>query len=143
MSSRKNKIAHLAGIGLLLSLGGCFFSRPPPEAVLQGVWQLVPATQFTPPIENWLLTFNDDGELTQVSYQFAGLATVTWNNPNGATNVDGSSVYVSATQSGNGLTFSGTFNSDETVATGELTSNLIAGGLTISVTQGAATLTKQ
>ena len=137
--------AVVAG-GLVLAtalLGGCPAATTPPEAVLAGTWQLVPSEQFTPPLSDWFLTFDSNGELTKVSYTFAGFATVTWNNPPAATTVNGSSVYISTTQSGNGLTFSGTLNSTNTVATGTLSSNLIVGGITISVNQGPATLTKQ
>jgi hypothetical protein len=135
--------ALVVGCALLLTMAGCPAPTPPPEAVLAGTWQLVPSQTFTPALTNWFLTFNSDGDLTQISYTFAGFATVTLNNPPSATNVNGSSVFISSTVSGNGLTFSGTLNSTNTVATGTLSSNLVVGGVTISVDQGPATLTKQ
>ncbi|MEW6252491.1 MAG: hypothetical protein AB1716_17785 [Planctomycetota bacterium] len=134
-----------AATALLAANFGCPAPAPPPEAVLAGVWQMVPSQNFNPQLTNWFLTFDEDGELTQVSYTFAGAATVTWNNPPSATTVNGTAVFISVTQSGNGLTFDGTLNSATapTSATGTLNSNLVVGGVTITVNQGPATLNKQ
>ena len=143
----RTRLNALIVTGLALTtvlLTGCPAPVPPPaEAVLAGTWRLEPGEQFTPPLSDWFLTFDSNGELTRVTYTFAGFATVTWNNPPAATTVNGSSVYISVSQSGNGLIFSGTLNSSNTVATGTLSSNLVVGGITISVSQGPATLTKQ
>lgn len=132
----------LAGVVSLAAMPGCAPPPPPPEAVLSGTWLLVPQIQPNPSIENFTLTFDSDGDLTQVSYQI-GTQTVTWDNPPAATNVDGSSVYIGITQGISTVAFNGTLNSDNTVATGNLTSTLSAGGITVETDNGPATMTKQ
>ena len=94
---------------------------------------------------NWTLAFDSNGKLTQVAYALVGGATVTWDDPPASVSVDGDALHISATESGNGLVFDGTLDSatEPTRATGSVSSNFVAGGLTISVPRGDATLVKQ
>ena len=148
MNARKMGVvaASLMGLGLTLGLNsgcaGCLQPPPPPEAVLAGTWLMTPVPQTVPPVENWRLTFDSDGNLTNITFTIVGVTT-TWTNPSGATSVDGDSVYISSTDQGSGLTFTGTLNSDKNVIDGSLTSNIVVGGVTISLSQGPATMTKQ
>ncbi len=133
----------LVGTALLVAMVGCPSPTPPPEAVLAGTWQLVPTEVLDPPLTSWLLTFDTDGNLTKVVYTFSDAATATWDNPPSATNVDGTSVYISVTNGANGLTFSGTLDSTNTVITGTVTATLAVGNAIVTIDHGPATLTKQ
>lgn len=149
MNARKMSAvgASLMSLGFTLGLNsgcaGCLQPTPPPEAVLSGTWLLVPTPQTNPTINNMDITFDSNGVVTQLSYSLGESTSVTWSNPPNATNVDGSSVYVSITNGGSNVTFSGTLNSENTEATGNVTTNLIIGGITVSLDNGPATMTKQ
>ena len=134
----------LGATALLAGVLGCPTPTPTPpaEAVLAGTWSLVPEQELVPALENWTLSFDADGNLSQISYKFAGVAQVTLNDPPGATNVTGNDAFISATIQGSGFQFSGPFNSDKTRIDGTLSSNLVVGGATVTVDRGAASLTK-
>lgn len=131
----------VVGAALLAATTGCPFSSPP-EAVLEGTWKLTTSQALNPPVTDWLLTFDKNGDLTEVKYT-ANAATVTWDRPRATTNVDGSDVSISGERSGGSLTFEGTLDSTNTVITGKLTSTLEVGSATITVDHGDATMTKQ
>lgn len=146
MNATRNRLTVLMASSLLLTgILGCPELAPPPEAVLEGTWELVPSVSFGPQLEHLYLTFDSDGDLSQVKYTFVDLTTVTWDYPPGSVSVDGDQVHISATSSGNGLNFVGTLNSatDPTNADGEVTANLNVGSLRVSVSQGEASLVKQ
>ena len=142
--------AHRIRLPLLIavsaSLAGIFGcpDLQPANGVMHGTWLLTPSQNANPPVTNILLTFDPTGQLTTMSYTVNG-TTLTWNDPPPFVAVDGTSVRITATQSGNGLMFDGTLNSATapTSATGTLSANLVVGNLTVSVPQGTATLTKQ
>lgn len=147
MKTRRVRPMVLAAAGVLLAgiLGGCPGLLPGPESVLEGTWELVPSVALNPQLAHWYLTFDSRGDLTQVKYTFVDLTTVTWNDPQGTVDVDGTQVHISSTKSGNGLTFDGTLDSETepTIAAGNLTANVIFGDIHISTSQGEATLVKQ
>ena len=134
----------LAGTAMLACTFGCP-APTSPAAVMAGTWKVVPGETLVPPLQNWFLTFDSNGTLTQLSYTATTGATVTWSNPPSTTTVNGEAVSISISQAGKSLTFDGTLDSATapTVATGTLTSNLVYGGVTITVPQGSATLNKQ
>lgn len=146
MKTKRIRSIALFAAGLLSAgIFGCPGLMPAPESVLEGTWELIPSDTLNPQLAHWYLTFDSSGELTQVRYTFVDLTTVTYNNPPGSVSVDGSEVHISSTQSGNGLTFDGTLDSETepTLAIGNLTANVVFGEIQISVSQGEATLLKQ
>lgn len=144
-ATRSRSTTLIASSLLLAGIFGCPELTPPPEAVLEGTWELVPAVSFGPQLEHLYLTFDSDGDLSQVKYTFVDLTTVTWDYPPGSVSVDGDQVHIFSTQSGNGLTFDGTLDSatDPTKADGEITANLIVKNVHFSVSQGEASLVRQ
>lgn len=146
MKARRIRSMVLIGVGVLSAgIFGCPGWTPWPASVLEGTWELIPSDTLNPQLAHWYLTFDSRGDLTQVKYTFVDLTTVTWNNPQGRVDVDGTQVHISSTKSGNGLTFDGTLDSETEPATaaGNLTANLIFADIHISTSQGEATLVKQ
>lgn len=146
MKTERVRSTFLVAVSALLpGVFGCPSLTPPPEAVLEGTWELVPSVSTEPQLTHWHLTFDANGHLSQVKYTFVDHTTVTLKYPPGSVSVDGDQIHISSTASGNGLTFDGTLNSETapTSAAGTLTSNVIFGELEISVSQGEATLVKQ
>ncbi len=135
-------ILLLLGLAGLASSAGCVVNPTPAEAVLAGTWQLVPSATLNPPLTSWFLTFDGNGDVTNVTYTFAGFAAVIWTNPPSATNVEGGNVYISATEDGSTLTFTGTMNASNTAIAGTLNAIVSVGGATVSVNQSPAVLTK-
>ncbi len=134
----------IVATSLLVGLLGC--PQPPPAAsVMAGTWQLIPSQSFSVPLTSWFLTYDSSGTLTQIAYTFQGMATVTVNDPPGNTTVNGTALTITVTGSGSGLQFNGTLNSatEPTEATGELSSNINIGGVSITAPAGSATLVKQ
>jgi hypothetical protein len=142
---RGRSILLIAGNLLLAGNFGCIEMTPPPEAVLEGTWEVVPIDPLNLRLTHWYITFDSNGQLTQVRYTFVDFATVSWTDPHASVSVDGAHVHISATHSGNDLTFDGTLDSETapTRAPGILTSNLYFGDLQITVSEGEATLVKQ
>ncbi len=126
---------------LAVFLGGCPQPAPPPEAVLQGTW-LVTVAQ-NPDLKTLLVTFDENGNVTEVQYKLGDNALITVTSPAGVATVNGQNVVISATFNDNGLTFNGTLNGDNTVITGNLTTQIVVGGVVVTVNNGPATLTKQ
>jgi len=145
MTRRPNRLPLLIVAGAWLAgISGCV-QHPAPEVVLKGTWELVPSAGWSPPVTNCFITFDSNDDLTQVSYKLAGNTTVTWDDPPTSVSVDGDAITISATQGGNSLVFNGTLDSTKapTQATGTLNMNFAAGSVTLSVSQGSATLVKQ
>jgi hypothetical protein len=143
MKSNEIRLPLLIAASVLLAgVFGCPGLMPGPESVLEGTWELNQSAD--PAVTDWLLTFDSRGDLTEVSYEVAGVRK-TWTDPPATVSVDGDQVRIAATQSGNGLNFYGVLDSvtDPTIATGSLSANMVVGNLTISVPQGEATLVKQ
>lgn len=143
----KQKRSTLLIAASMLPVGnfGCGQPSPPPEAVLEGTWELIPSEEVDPELTGSFLTFNSSGRLTQVTFTFTDETTVRWDNPPSETSVDGDQLHISVTQGGSDLLFDGTLDSETepTSATGELTRNLTFGDITISESQGEGTLAKQ
>jgi len=118
---------------------------PPPEAVLEGTWELTPSDEVDPRLTGSFLTFDSNGDLALVTLTFDDETTVRLNYPPVSTSLDGDQVHISITFFGNSLTFDGTLDSETepTVATGEVTRILTLGYITITDSQGEATLVKQ
>ncbi len=140
-NSRAAGLILLSMVPLAALLGGCPQPAPPPEAVLQGTW-LVTVAQ-NPDLKTLLVTFDENGNVTEVQYKLGDNALITVTSPTGVATVDGQNVVISATFNDNGLTFNGTLNGDNTVITGNLTTQIVVGGVIVTVNNGPATLTKQ
>lgn len=127
----------------LASAPGCITITPvpPPEAVLAGTWKLTTA-QSTDLVQT-LFTFDARGQLDQVSYKVGGNVTITNNAVLAKTSVDGENVTIISAFVGNSIIFNGTLNADQTVITGTTGTEIKLGGITISIDNGAMTLTRQ
>jgi hypothetical protein len=127
-------------LAALAFFSGCIVVIPPEESELHGTWELT--TEQSTDLTQTLLTFDDRGRLTSASYTIAGV-TVTDDAISGTSRVDGNNVTITYTFAGNSVSFTGTFNADKTVITGEAGTEIRLGGITISIDNGAVTLTKQ
>ncbi len=144
-ATRNRSVVLIASSVLLVGIFGCPELAPPPEAVLEGTWEVVPTETFGPQFKHLYLTFDSGGELSQVKYTFVDLATVTWDYPPSSVSVDGDQIQVSATSSGNGLSFIGTLDSatDPAQADGDVSANVNIGNVRATVSKGEASLVKQ
>jgi hypothetical protein len=126
-------------------MSGCVPILPPPEAALEGTWEVIPEDTVDPRLTDWFLTFDSQGRLTEVEYTFVGGDTATWHNPSGSTEVDEDQVHISVTFLTNGFTFDGTLDStkEPTIATGVVTVTARIGDIEISEEEAEATLAKQ
>ncbi len=127
-------------IGVAVTMGGgCDITvTPPPEAILQGVWELT-NSQFG--LSKRTLEFDGQGHLIK-SRTIIGSITITDSDQHRLTRVNGSNVRIETT--GN-LVFEGTLNDTSTVITGKLTTEFEIPfiGVQVTVDNGDATLTKQ
>jgi hypothetical protein len=127
---------------LLLS-AGCFVINPTPtpESALAGTWKLTTAqsTELT----QTFLTFDAAGLLIRVTYKIGTNTTIANDNVTAISKVDGDNVTIVSTFGGNTVTFNGTFNADKTVIEGTQGTEIKINGVTISIDNGAVTLTKQ
>lgn len=134
----------VAALGSLMC-GGCppivINVTPPPEAVLEGVWQLT--TDESTDVNQTFLTFDATGDLIRVVYQIGDDTTVTDNSPRGTVDVNGKAVTIDSTFAGSGQIIRGTLNEDNTVITGNQGTEVRIGDTLISVDNGTVTLTKQ
>lgn len=113
----------------------------PPEAVLSGTWKLT--TSSSDDLTELLLTFDQNGAMTQVTYKLGTEVTLTSPFPSSSSNVDGKDVTITATFYGNSLIFRGTLNDGDNVITGTLTTQITVGVVVVTVNNGPGTLTKQ
>ena len=131
----------IAGLFLTGMCGcGTVFS----DSMLKGTWNL--QVSNPPPLLTGLqITFDKDAKVSEVSYFFSDKATVTWNNPENTVTVNGDQIVVSASQLGQGFTFTGTLNSatSPTGAVGKLNLNFSLANVDMSVLDGDANLVKQ
>jgi hypothetical protein len=139
---KTNFLSRWAGVilpGLLMVLvAGC--GTPHPEAIMAGTWKL--ATTSDSGLGETLLTFNQNGKLTEINFKI-GVLTATYRDLSDRTIVNGDSLTIDSTFLGNGLLFNGILNSDQTVVVGKLTTQIKIPLLTITIDGGDATLTKQ
>ncbi len=82
---------------------------PPATAVLAGTWKLTTPSDVTN-LTELLLTFDSNGNLSNVTYKIGDKATITSPTPTATTAVAGQNVTISATFVGNSLSFSGVLN---------------------------------
>lgn len=146
MSKRSSGIALIIPLALLTAITGCPTPLPPPpEAVLSGTWELT-GDVVAPEVSNFLLTFDQNGNITRMSYQFNNF-TVTADDPSfidSNATVSGSDVNIVATWlTVNNLVLDGTMNSALTQITGTASYRLVIGGVTVEVPAGAAQLAKR
>jgi hypothetical protein len=133
---------------LLVTATGCPFIIPPvPESVLQGTWELT-GDLVSPDVTDFLITFDRDGEITEISYVLNGITTVTIDSDSlvrSSSEVNGSDVSISASWgAGSTLFFEGTLNSGQTQIVGSTGYRIvITGSITIDIPTGPATLTRQ
>ena len=147
MTAKRNRLILLiAGSVLPAGIFGCPLVLPPPEAALEGTWELVPDDTVDPRLTDWFLTFDSAGELALVEYTFVGGDTVTWSYPPGSTtSVDEDEVHISVSLLGNGFTFDGTLDSVKTPssATGTVSATISFGDIEISEPSSEAILVKE
>lgn len=135
---RSKMCVLLLALPLLVFLAGCPSLLP--TAVLAGTWAFT--VEGAPNLNELLLTFNDTGQVTKVTYQLAGGSEISVNAPVGTATVSGKNVTVETTFEGNTLSFNGTLNADDTLVQGMITLHIVVGGVTITVNGGPATMTK-
>ena len=139
--TRYQKICPLACILFLVIGGGCQTAPlvPPPEAVLEGTWDLTPDHELV--LTRNVFVFNELGRITEMRSVFLAI-TITERDIHRSTSVVGNNVTIATTGD---LIFEGTFNADFTVATGSLSTKFTIPftSTEISIDKGTATITKQ
>lgn len=126
-------------VGAVAVGGGCDITiTPPPEAILQGVWELS-NSEFG--LSKRTLEFDGQGRLSRAR-TIIGAITLTDSDQHRLTRVNGSNVRI---ETSDNLIFEGTFNDTSTVITGKLTTEfeIPFTGIQVTVDNGDATLTKQ
>lgn len=137
---RSKYLAMLVVPLAIVMLTGCPFIITT-GAVLAGTWAV--QAENAPDLNQLLLTFDANGNLTSITYQIGENAAVSA-TPVATTSVSGSLVSITAVfPINNSVNFSGTLNAENTVITGTLSTNITVGGLTVTLSNGPATLTKQ
>ncbi|TWT41759.1 hypothetical protein RAS1_28810 [Phycisphaerae bacterium RAS1] len=140
---RSRSTFALAVVGLLTGLAGCSSILNPiinPPSPLDGAWKLEAADALNLATT---LTFDSNGAVTNVAYTVGDVASIPDDSPQAAVEIDGDNVVVSLIFGGNALVFSGTFNDDRSVISGRVTGVVSAGDVVVTLTNQAATLTKQ
>lgn len=125
--------------GILTFMGGCGIVGSP-EGVLAGNWLLTTTDNSNLPPT--VLNFDSSGNLTKVTFTINN-GNIEYATPNSTTLVSEKNVTVTVAFDAGSLSFVGTLNDDNTVATGNLTTSLTVGGLVINLVGSNATLTKQ
>ena len=147
MGSTKPRL--VLGTLLLALLSGCIWvafpdPEPPPEAVLEGTWQII--TENESDITELFWLFDANGDLIEIRYKIStplGETTVTESNPTQETTVDADHVTIQVGFSNNNFLFEGTFNAAIDRADGQISINYNWFDTTISVDRGPASLVKQ
>lgn len=135
MSKTRHRIYGLVPSVVLALLVGCQ-TIPGAESVLSGTWELT--KDADPDGTKIILVFDSFGTLTQVGTQ-TGNVTVTDTTVSGTTSVVGKTVKITTSTN---VRFDGTFNADNTVATGTLFTEFTLFGTTTTINEGPATMTK-
>lgn len=128
-------------LALLAQGSGCQIAPPvpPPEAVLEGTWDLTTDDEFA--LTRTIFVFDQLGRISEMRSVFLAL-TITDHDVHSSTEVSGSDVTIITTTN---LIFHGTFNEDFSVATGKLSTEFTIPftSTVVSIDKGDATLTKQ
>lgn len=111
-----------------------------PEAVLAGTWEFKPENSTN--LSKLMLTFDETGELTKVSYQI-GAITIDSTALTGGATVDGDNVTIAVAFGANHFFFNGTLDASRTTVVGTASTRITLALVTITIDNGAATLTKQ
>lgn len=120
--------------GCVVLQGGCE-TMPPTEAVLEGTWELVKASD--PGGANKIvLEINDQGRVTSVT-NFVGGTSFRQNNATGQTTLTGLDVLI---QTSTNLKFEAVFNDEITEAVGTQFTEFTLFGVTTTIDEGEATL---
>ena len=138
---RKSSVSVLvAGMALLAVAPGCWIFFPP-ASPLAGTWAMT--TQTATDLETFQLTFDNSGNLIQIVYRVTSSTTLTVDDPESITQVSGSDVGIAATFVGNGFVYNGRLQGTvpETVE-GTATGVISVGGITVTLLEEPATLTK-
>lgn len=137
------KVATFMGlIGCVCLIQGCPGTTPNPAEVLAGTWQLT----FDEPgdLEGFdiQLTFDADGQLTEINAEGPEGGTASLEVDNASTDVDGDEVTITIPAEGGNRIISGTLSEDENTITGELSAELElpAGDLEVTLPGSGLTL---
>jgi hypothetical protein len=142
MSTPSTKWGLLLVVPLVVLPAGCgVVFPPPPEAVLEGTWEVTSSSSLS--LTQLLLTFDQNGDLTRVTYKLGTEVTITAPSPSGTSTVSGKDVTIAATFLGNSLIFNGTLNDSDTVINGTLTTQITVGLIVVTINNGPGTFTKQ
>lgn len=139
MSKTRHRIYGLAPSVMVALLVGCE-TMPGAESVLSGTWELTKDADLLG--TKTILVFDSFGTLTQVGTQIgsgSGSITTIDTNATGTTSVVGKSVSITTSTN---VRFDGTFNADNTVATGTFFTEFSLFGTTTTINEGPATMTK-
>lgn len=127
----------------LFSLGlSCPGLVPIEPSVLEGTW-VVNAEDEN--LTQMRVTFNSAGKLTRVTYQIGTSVTIEETFTRGTSTVAGDDVTIQSTFGPlnlNTFRFEGTLNEDQTVISGDLTTEIHFLAITITINNGPATLTR-
>lgn len=141
----------LAGIPVamlvLMSMSGCIDpSPPPPEAVLEGTWQLAGAV-VQPGLTDFKVTFDQQGKMTALRYRLNDQMWVIVNDSSlidSDSTVNGTDVSIIASWfQDNHFAFSGMLKNNNTLIDGNAAYRFVVGGSTIEASLGAGQLIKQ
>ncbi len=147
MSKRASGFALIIPVALLTVLTGCPtpVPPPPPEAVLEGRWELT-GDVVSDDISAFFVTFDGNGNIVRIDYR-VGLVQVVIDEPGFIqtdSTVSGSSVSIVATWfSVNNLAFSGIANADFSRIDGNASYKLVIGSISVDVPAGTAALIRQ
>ena len=127
----------------LFSLGlNCPGLIPIEPSVLEGTWAVNVADED---LTLMRVTFNSDGRLTRVIYQIGTSMTIEETFTSGVGTVQGDNVTIRGTFGPLNLStfsFEGTLNEDQTIISGNLTTEIHFLAITITINNGPATLTR-
>ena len=113
---------------------------PPPEAVLEGQWDIIPAEPGEFALWSFVAVFNADGQLQSIEGTRPDGATASLAATGSTTELDGNAVTVSIPQGNVTKVFEGTLSADANTITGSITDEIDLGDLEASLPAGDLTL---
>ncbi len=119
---------------------GCPFQTDNPAAVLEGNWSVTPATPGDFEGYQYEATFDQDGQLTQLSADGPAGQTATLDTAGSETTVSGDDVTITIPRLTGESVFEGTLSEDQNTMTGSLTQEIDLGNLEILLPGGDVTL---
>jgi hypothetical protein len=133
--------------GALVGVYGCGVPvPPPPEAALEGTWELS-GEAVQPEISEFRITFDDKGSITRLSYRLNNLVTIYVDESaliTSDTTVNDSEVSIIASWfQSSYFAFGGALNANHTLMDGQATYEIVVGGVTIEAPLSQARLTRQ